>query len=181
VVNRALDRLAAGEIDELPPQIMTFMDQLVSIQSGVPASNAAPPLSSDPALKSLVAALSPQPRNVVITPADVKRIPHLCPSDNVDVNSCLAQFRLVCGFKVKSAHPVTASEEHLERVGDSVAFEFCSLICKDDTLVLYQQLMSGAIDWQAAVVSPENTSSAGSFTPPSTWSELKTALLDYLM
>ena len=41
--------------------------------------------------------------------------------------------------------------------------------------------MSGRIDWSANVVNAENINNAGSFAPPSTWEELKLALLDILM
>ena len=39
----------------------------------------------------------------------------------------------------------------------------------------------GRIDWSANVVNAENINNAGSFAPPSTWEELKLALLDILM
>ena len=41
--------------------------------------------------------------------------------------------------------------------------------------------MSGRIDWCANVANAENMSNPGSFAPPSTWEELKLALLDILM
>lgn len=182
VVNIALDKLATGELEQLSRQQEAMMDRLVSLKSGVPPpSSGNPPLSSEPGLKSLAAALSPPPKHVVITPADVKQIPHLSESQDVDVNACLAQYRLVCGFKTKQTNHVNLSEEEIEKLGDAAAFEFCSLICKGSTLSLYQQLMSGSIDWQATVVSPEAPASAGSFVPPKTWKELKVALLDCLM
>ena len=58
--------------------------------------------------------------------------------------------------------PCDTSAEQLEKHGDNVAFEFCSLIMDGPCLVLYQQHMSGRIDWQAPVVSTEASNEAGS-------------------
>ena len=41
--------------------------------------------------------------------------------------------------------------------------------------------MSGRIDWSANVVNAENINNVSLFAPPSTWEELKLALLDILM
>ena len=67
------------------------------------------------------------------------------------------------------------------KFADNLAFEHLSLICDGLCLTLYQQLLSGRIDWSANVVNAENINNAGSFAPPSTWEELKLALLDILM
>ena len=56
-----------------------------------------------------------------------------------------------------------------------------SLICYGPCLTLYQQLMSGRIDWSANAVNADNINNARSFAPPSTWEELKLALLDILV
>ncbi|CAN0053989.1 unnamed protein product, partial [Pylaiella littoralis] len=64
----------------------------------------------------------------------------------------------------------------------SVAFEFFSLILDGPAATMYQQLMSGCINWQATVVDTASYSqNAGSFTPPSNWKELSNAVLDLMM
>lgn len=171
------------------------MDRLVSLQSLAGKQNVASPdvsvtrivqPSSVPSVndltKSFAAALTTQNRkHVVLSNADVKQLPRLNGSADVDVNSVLTQFRLIAHFKVKSAYTSSTGVTELERLADNVAFESCSLICDGPILVLYQHLMSGRIDWKAPVVSTEVSDLANSFTPPSNWSELKTALLDCLM
>ena len=96
-------------------------------------------------------------------------------SADVDVAEVLSQFRLVVGFWAKTVAPQD------EKFADNLAFEHLSLICDGPCLTLYQQLMSGRIDWSANVVNAENINNAGSFAPPSSWEELKLALLDILM
>ena len=63
----------------------------------------------------------------------------------------------------------------------NVVFAFRSPIMDGPCLVLYQQLMSGRIDWQAPVVSAEASDKAGSFTRSRNWAELKSAFLDCFM
>ena len=180
VVNLELDKLAASMIEELAPQTMILMGRLVSLSAclarqnsvshgsvSVASNDASPspaPIPTVPELTwSFTAALSHQ-KHVTITPTDLKHVPHLNGEPDVDINSCLIQYHLVAGFKVKAAMPCdTSAEKH----GDNIAFEFCSLIMDGPCLVLYQQHMSGRIDWQAPVVSTEASNEAGSFTPPS--------------
>ena len=82
---------------------------------------------------------------------------------------------LVVGFRAKAV----ALQE--EKIADNLAFEHLSLICDGPYLTLYQQPMSGRIDWSANVVNAENLFIAGFFAPPSTWEELKLPLFDIIM
>lgn len=131
--------------------------------------------------QSLTAALSHKKKRVVLTSQDVKQLPRLTGAADIDVNSCLSQFRLIAGFKARGDLPSNASAEELESVGDSVAFEYMPLICNGPILLLYQHIMSGSINWRAPVVSTESSDEAGSYVAPSNWSELKSAMLDCLM
>ena len=45
--------------------------------------------------------------------------------------------------------------------------------------ILYQQLMSGSIDWKSSATA-NNTSRSGPFDPPSNWKELSNAFFDLL-
>ena len=115
------------------------------------------------------------PKAVTFTPNDVRSLPRLIGSTDVDVAEVYSQFRLVVGFRAKAIAP------HDEKFADNLAFEHLSLICDGPFLTLYQQVMSGRIDWSANVINAENINNAGSFAPPSTWEELKIPLLDILM
>ena len=115
------------------------------------------------------------PKAVTFTPNDVRSLPRLTGSADVDVAEVLSQFRLVACFRAKAVAP------HDEKFADNLVFEHLSLICDGPCLTLYQQLMSGTIDWCANVVNAENMINPGSFVPPFTWEELKLALLDILM
>ena len=115
------------------------------------------------------------PKAVTFTPNDVHSLPRLTGSDDVDVAEVLSQLRLVVGFRAKALAP------NDEKNADNLVFEHLSLICDGPCLTLYQQVMSGRIDWSANVINAENINNAGSFAPPSTWEELKIPLLDILM
>ena len=115
------------------------------------------------------------PKAITFTPNDVRSLPRLTGSADVDVAEVLSQFRLVVGFRAKAVAPQD------EKFADNLAFEHLSLICDGPCLTLYQQLMSGRIDWSVNVINAENINNAGSFAPPSTWEELKLALLGILM
>ena len=106
---------------------------------------------------------------------DVRSLPRLAGSVDVDVTEVLSQFRLVVGSRAKGVAP------NNEKFWDNLAFGHLSLICDGPCLTLYQQLMSGRIDCCTNVVNAANINNAGSFAPPSTWEELKLALLDILM
>ena len=101
------------------------------------------------------------PKAVTFTPNDVRSLPRLTGSADVDVAEVLPQFRRV-GFRAKAVAP------NDEKFADDLAFEHLSLMCDGPCLTLYQQLMSGRTDWCANVVNAENINNAGSFAPPST-------------
>ena len=168
-----------GEIEELSVQHNNMLPQLaclnVSSSASVTVSESDPsnPVPPQPA-PTCAGALS-APKAVTFTPNDVRCLPNLTGSADVDVAEVLSQFRLVVGFRAKAVAP------NDEKIADNLAFEHLSLICDDPCLTLYQQLMSCRIDWSANVINAENFNYAGSFAPPSTWEELKLALLDVLM
>ena len=121
------------------------------------------------------------PKSVTLTQSDVKRLPRLSGSievgdaGDVDVLSVLQQYRVVAGFRAQTVRPGD------ESYGDLVAFEFFSLILDGPAAKMYQQLMSGRINWQTSVTHPDTSDQLGSFTPPSNWRELSNAVLDLLM
>ena len=104
----------------------------------------------------------------------MRSLPRLTSSADIDVAEGLPQFRLVVGFRAKTVAP------NDEKFADDLACENLSLICDGPCPTLYQQLMSGRIDWSANVANAENVNNPGSFPPPSTWGELKLALQDIL-
>ena len=108
-------------------------------------------------------------------------MPRLTGAADVDVISCLSQYRLVCSFRLKAGVSSSLSDAELVKLTDEVAFEHLSLICDGPVLLLYQHIMDGSIKWNAPLVSTEVTGAPGSYPAPTNWSELKTALLDCLM
>ena len=102
------------------------------------------------------------PKAATSTPNDVRSLPRLTGIVDIDVAEVLSQFRLVVGFRANVVAP------HDEKFEDNLASEHLSLICDGPCLTLYQQPMSGRIDWCANVVNAENTSNPGSFALPST-------------
>lgn len=178
IVNKEIAKLDAGEISELSAQTMELMDRLVSLQS--PA--AALQQDSVPSLaRSFAEVLSSKPKRVVLTSQDVKQVPRLTGSADVDVISCLQQYRLVCSFRVKANAASSVTDAELVKLSDEVAFEHVSLICDGMVLTLYQHVMEGRINWTQPSVDVETTDAPGSHPAPKNWSELKTALLDCLM
>ena len=179
IINHQLERMENGEIDQLTDQHNSMLQQLASMS--VSGSSSAASSETDPSNPLPVqpvptyAGVLSAPKAVTFTPNDVRSLPRLTGSADVDVAEVLSQFRLVVGFRAKAVAP------HDEKFADNLAFEHLSLICDGPCLTLYQQLMSGRIDWCANVVNAENMSNPGSFVPPSTWEELKLALLDILM
>ena len=179
IVDRQLDRLMSGEIPQLSSQTALLMDRLVSIASAT-SSNGSVNHATQPIVQPIVPPLSfaqvvATPKTTVLTTGDVRRLPRLNGSADVDVAAVLSQYRLVAGFKAKSVRP------NDETYGDSLAFEFLSLICDDSVLTLYQQLSTGTIDWRVAGASSEASNVVGEFAPPENWAELSSALLDLLM
>ena len=166
-------------MDELSSQHNDILHQLASLSVSSSASvNLSESERSNPVLSQPVptyAEVLSAPKAFTSTPNDVRSLPCLTGSADVDVAEVLSQFRLVVDFRAKAVAP------HDEKFADNLAFERLSLICDGPCLTLYQQLMSGRIGWSANVVNAENINNAGSFAPPSTWEELKLALLDILM
>lgn len=123
VVNLELDKLAASMIEELAPQTMILMGRLVSLSAclarqnsvshgsvSVASNDASPspaPIPTVPELTwSFTAALS-QLKHVTITPTDLKHVPRLNGEPDVDINSCLIQYHLVAGLRLKPLCRVT--------------------------------------------------------------------------
>ena len=168
-----------GEIDELSSQHNDTLHQLASLSVSSSASfSLSGSERSNPVLSQPVptyAGVLSAPKAVTFTPSDVCSLPRLTGSADVDVAGVLSQFRLVVGFRAKANAPQD------EKFADNLAFEHLSLVCDGPCLTLYQQLLSGRIDWSANVVNGGNVNNAGSFAPPSTWENLVLALLDILM
>ena len=80
---------------------------------------------------------------------DVRSLPRLPGSADVDVAEVLSHFRLVMGSRAKAVAPRD------DKFADDFAFEHLSLICDGPCLTLYQQLMSGRINWCTNVVNRE--------------------------
>ena len=178
IVNKEIAKLDAGEISELSGQTMELMDRLVSKQSPAAVSQQ----DSVPSLaRSFAEVLSSKTKRVVLTSQDVKQVPRLTGSADVDVISCLQQYRLVCSFRVKASAASSVTDAELVKLSDEVAFEHVSLICDGMVLTLYQHVMEGRINWTQPSVDVETTDAPGSHPAPKNWSELKTALLDCLM
>ena len=108
-------------------------------------------------------------------------MPRLTGAADVDVISCLSQYRLVCSIRVKAGVSSSLSDAELVKLTDEVAFEHLSLICDGHVLLFYQHIMDGSIKWNAPLVSTEVTEAPGSYPAATNWPELKTPLLDCLM
>ena len=152
IVHRELEKMERGEIEVLSEQHNSMIQQLASLSvSTSPVasvtlsepnnSNPVPPVQSAPTYAAVLSAR----KAVTFTPNDVRSLPRLNGSADVDVAEVLSQFRLVVGFRAKSVAPDD------DKFADNLAFEHLSLICDGPCLTLYQQLMSGRIDWSANV------------------------------
>lgn len=164
------------------------MDKLVSLNSSKHGASSSPPatVQLEPTVPSLAQTFAQvlstkSSKRVVMTSQDVKQLPRLNGSADIDVISCLQQYRLVCSFRVKVTVSSGTSESELVKLSDQAAFEHLSLICDGPVLTLYQHIMDGSHDWNTLIVSTEATDAPGSHPAPTTWSEQKTALLDCLM
>ena len=108
IVNKDIAKLDSGEIAELSPQTMELMSRLVSLaisesKSSSPAASVQQQETSVPSLAQTFADfLSPESKRVVITSQDVKQVPRLTGSADVDVISVIQQYRLVCRFRLKA-------------------------------------------------------------------------------
>lgn len=139
----------SGEIEQLSPQVELVMEKLLSLSSSVssvgsanhPSELCAPSVSVPPLSYASAAATV---KTTVLTASDVRRLPRFNGSPDVDVAAVLSQYSLVAGFQAKSVRP------NDDKCGDSLAYEFLSLICDDSVLTLYQQLSTVPIDWRVA-------------------------------
>ena len=183
IVNHELKRLENREIEGLSDQHNGMLHQLASLSvasspavSLSEANNSTTAVQCDPVQSARTyAGVLSAPKHVTLTPNDVRCLLRLNGSADVDVAEVLSQLRLGVGFRAK---PVAPDDDTF---AGNHPFEHLSLICDGPCLTLYQQLMSGRIDWSASVVNAEDVNSPGSFSPPSTWEELKLAILDILM
>ena len=166
IANRELQRMETGEIDQLSEQHNSIPTQLASLEVGSSTSTAVNlsdvDSSSSVSVPTYAGVLSAQ-KLLSIATNDVRSLPRLTGSSDIDVAEVLSQFRLVVGFRAKTVAP------NDEKFADNRAYEHLSLICDGPCLTLYQQLMSGRIDWSANVVNAENVNNPSSFPPPSTW------------
>ena len=127
IINHQLKRMENGEIDQLSDQHNSMLQQLASMS--VSGSSSAALSETDPSTPLPVqpvptyAGVLSAPKAVTFTPNDVRSLPRLTGSADVDVAEVLSQFRLVVGFRAKAVAP------HDEKFADNLAFEHLSLIC----------------------------------------------------
>ena len=97
IVDRQLDLMLARKIPKISAQTEMLMDRLVSITSSVSGSGSVNPAPSVPSPVTPLpfAQVAAIPPTAVLTASDVRRLPLLDGSPDVDVASVLAQFRLV--------------------------------------------------------------------------------------
>ena len=97
------------EIDELSVQHNEMLHQLASLTVSSSASvslsesDRSNPFPTQP-VPTYAGVLS-VPKAVTFTPNDVRRLPRLTGSADVDVAEVLSQFRLVVGFRAKAVAP----------------------------------------------------------------------------
>ena len=109
IVNRELEEMERGEIDERSTQHNDMLHQLASLSVSSSASvslsesERSNPVSSQP-VPTYAGVLS-APKAVTFTPTDVRSLPCLTGSAVVDVAELLSQFRLVVGFRAKAVAP----------------------------------------------------------------------------
>ena len=124
IVDRELEKMERGEIDQLSTQTNEMLHQLASLSV---TSSASVSLSeSDRSNRVLsqpvptYAGVLSAPKAVTFTPSDVRSLPRLTGSADVDVAEVLSQFRLVVGFRAKAVAPQD------EKIADNLAFEHLS-------------------------------------------------------
>ena len=126
-------------MDELSSQHNDILHQLASLSVSSSASvNLSESERSNPVLSQPVptyAEVLSAPKAFTSTPNDVRSLPCLTGSADVDVAEVLSQFRLV-GFRANAVAP------HEGQFADNLSFEHLSIICDGACLTLYQQLMS---------------------------------------
>ena len=126
IVNRELEKMERGEIDELSEQ-HNMLHQLASLSVSSSASvhssesNRSNPVPTRP-VPTYAGVLS-APKVVTFTPNGIRSLPRLTSSADVDVAQVLSQFRLVVGFRVKAVAP------NDEILADNLVLSICQLIC----------------------------------------------------
>ena len=106
IVNRELEKMEHGEVDQLSTQHNNMLHQLacLSVSSSAPVSlpesDRSNPVTSQP-VPTYAGVLS-APEAVTFTPNDVRSLPRVTGSTDVDVADVLSQFRLVVGFRAKA-------------------------------------------------------------------------------
>ena len=91
-----------GEIDELSDQHNDMLHRLASLTV---SSSASVSLSQLNQHQHTQGCLLSAPKAVTFTPNDVRSLPRLTGSADVDVAEILSQFRLVVGFRAKAVAP----------------------------------------------------------------------------
>ena len=130
IVNRELEKMERGEIDELSEQHNQLASLSVSSSASVnlSESNRSNPVPTQP-VPTYAEVLS-APKVVTSTPDDVRSLPRLTGSADVDVAQVLSQFHLVVGFRVKAVAP------NDEILADNLVLSICQLICDGPCLTL---------------------------------------------
>ena len=110
-----------------------------------------------------------------ISASDLLGCPRLTGAPDQNVVEILDQYRIIVGLKAKSVRPGD------EKFADNVALEQIVLIAEGTCVTLLQQLLQGMVDCSAPSSPSATERVANMFDPPTTWSQLKRALLDLLM
>ena len=152
-----------GEIDELSDEHNDMLHQLASLTISSSASvnlsesNRSNHVPTQPV--PTYAGVPSAPKVVTFAPNDVRSLPRLTGSADVDVAEVFVSVSPCCRSPRGSPND--------EKFAHNLAFEHLSLICDGPCLTLYQQLMSGMIDWRANIVNAEHINNPGSYTPVS--------------
>ena len=115
--------MGRGAIDELSEQHNNMLHRLASLSVSSSASvnlsesNGSNSVPTQP-VPTYAGVLS-APKVVTFTPNDVRSLPRLTGSADVDVAEVLSQFRLVVGFWAKAVGP------HDEKFADNLALSIC--------------------------------------------------------
>ena len=130
IVNRELEKMERGEIDELSEQHNQLASLSVSSSASVnlSESNRSNPVPTRP-VPTYAGVLS-APKVVTFTPNGIRSLPRLTSSADVDVAQVLSQFLLVVGFRVKAVAP------NDEILADNLVLSICQLICDGPCLTL---------------------------------------------
>ena len=118
-VEMDLDLLLSGKISQLSAQTELLMERLVSMSGSVSSASSVRQVTAmSPRVTPLpFAQVAATPKTTALAASDVRRLSRLDGSPDVDVAAVLPQYRLVAGFKAKTARP------NDEEYADSLAFE----------------------------------------------------------